>query len=123
MKTDDFFYNLPPERIAQTPLEPRHSSRLLVLDRRKTELEHTVFWNISDYLLPGDLLVINRTRVIPARLFGHKSSGGRVEILLLRRVDDLTWEALVGGKGLKRGSTVQVENGPLLFPDIFLFLH
>ncbi len=112
MKTDDFYYDLPPERIAQTPLEPRHSSRLLVLNRQKPELEHTVFWNISDYLLPGDLLVINRTRVIPARLFAHKTTGGRVEILLLRRVDDLTWEALVGGKGLKTGSTVQVENGP-----------
>ncbi|MCE1252934.1 MAG: tRNA preQ1(34) S-adenosylmethionine ribosyltransferase-isomerase QueA [Anaerolineae bacterium] len=112
MKTDDFFYNLPPERIAQTPLEPRHSSRLLVLNRQKAELEHTVFWNIYDYLNPGDLLVINRTRVIPARLFGFKNSGGKVEILLLRRVDDLTWEALVGGKGLKSGTVIQVENGP-----------
>jgi S-adenosylmethionine:tRNA ribosyltransferase-isomerase len=112
LKTDDFDYHLPPERIAQTPLEPRHTSRLLVLDRARPDLEHTTFWNLPDYLHPGDLLVINRTRVIPARLFARKASGGMVEILLLRRIDDFTWEALVGGKGMKTGAIVQVEKGP-----------
>ena len=112
MKTSDFDYKLPPERIAQTPLEPRHSSRLLVLNRAKPELQHTTFWNITQYLRPGDLLVINRTRVIPARIFAHKDTGGKVEILLLRREDERTWEALVGGKGLQVGRVLQVENGP-----------
>ncbi|NMB53984.1 MAG: tRNA preQ1(34) S-adenosylmethionine ribosyltransferase-isomerase QueA [Leptolinea sp.] len=111
MKTSDFDYHLPPERIAQTPVEPRHSSRLLVLDRSKTELEHTTFWNITDYLRPGDLLVVNRTRVIPARIHACKETGGRVEILLLKRLDILNWEALVGGKRLVPGKTLQLENG------------
>ena len=112
MKTDDFDYFLPPERIAQTPLEPRHASRLLVMDRALPGLQHATFWDLPEYLRPGDLLVINRTRVIPARLFARKATGGRVEILLLRRVDDLTWEALVGGKGMRTGTRVEIENGP-----------
>src|SRR5512136_2781374 len=103
MRTSDFDYDLPPERIAQTPLEPRHASRLLVLDRAGRELEHTTFWEIDRYLHAGDLLVINETRVIPARVFGRKPTGGKVELLLLRREDELTWEALVGGKGLLAG--------------------
>lgn len=112
MKTTDFDYSLPPERIAQTPLEPRHTSRLLVLHRNQPELEHTTFWHIGDYLRPGDLLVINQTRVIPARIFAHKETGGRVELLLLRQVDSLTWEALVGGKRLTTGKHLTVEGGP-----------
>ena len=112
MRTDDFDYLLPPERIAQTPLEPRHTSRLLVLNRASPDLQHTIFWNLPDYLKPGDLLVINRTRVIPARLFARKPSGGKVEILLLHRLDDITWEVLVGGKGLKEGVVVHVDGGP-----------
>ena len=108
MKTNDFNYHLPPERIAQTPVEPRDSSRLLVLNRQKPDLEHTTFWNLPDYLKAGDLLVINRTRVIPARLFAHKSTGGKVEILLLHRENETTWETLVGGKGLVAGSCLQV---------------
>ena len=112
MKTDDFDYLLPPERIAQVPLEPRHTSRLLVLNRALSNLQHTTFWNLPDFLHPGDLLVINRTRVIPARLFAHKSTGGKVEILLLHRVDSTTWEALVGGKGLNKDAVLQVDNGP-----------
>jgi len=119
MLTSDFDYPLPPERIAQTPLEPRHASRLLVLDRARSspdsaqpDLQHTSFWQIQDYLRPGDLLVINRTRVIPARLFARKETGGRVEVLLLRREDALTWEALVGGKRLTRGKRLQIEGGP-----------
>lgn len=112
MKTDDFNYYLPEERIAQTPVEPRHAARLLVLDRQKDGLEHTTFWHVGDYLHPGDLLVINQTRVIPARVYARKDTGGRVELLLLRREDELTWEALVGGKGLRPGRVVHVEGGP-----------
>ncbi|MEI8131140.1 MAG: tRNA preQ1(34) S-adenosylmethionine ribosyltransferase-isomerase QueA [Leptolinea sp.] len=111
MKTSDFDYHLPTEHIAQTPIEPRHSSRLLVLDRSKSELEHTIFWEITKYLRQGDLLVVNRTRVIPARIYAHKSTGGKVEILLLKRIDSLAWEALVGGKRLLPGKTLQMENG------------
>ncbi len=112
MKTSDFDYHLPLERIAQTPVEPRDSSRLLVLDRLTGLLEHRLFRDIGQYLRPGDLLVLNQTRVIPARIFARKSTGGRVEILLLRREDLLTWEALVGGKGLAAGKGIRVENGP-----------
>jgi S-adenosylmethionine:tRNA ribosyltransferase-isomerase len=112
MKTSDFDYVLPPERIAQIPVEPRHASRLLVLRRDSAELEHTTFWDIANYLRPGDLLVINQTRVIPARIFARKETGGRVELLLLRRHDALTWEALVGGKRLTTGKRLQIEGGP-----------
>lgn len=113
MKTSDFDYTLPLKFIAQTPLEPRDSSRLLVLHRDTGTLEHAIFRDIGKYLNHGDLLVVNRTRVIPARIFTRKPTGGRVEILLLRREDGTTWEALVGGKGLKVGSRLQVEeNGP-----------
>lgn len=113
MKTSDFDYTLPPDRIAQTPIEPRHASRLLVLHRDTGKLEHLTFWEIGRFLNPGDLLVVNRTRVIPARLFAHKiPTGGRVELLLLKRVDATTWETLVGGKGMHPGRTVQVEGGP-----------
>ena len=113
MKTSDFDYELPPERIAQTPVEPRHASRLLVLDRASGSLEHSTFWEIGEFLDPGDLLVINRTRVIPARIFARKlPGGGRVEILLLRRIDACDWEALVGGKGLQVGRRLQIDQGP-----------
>ena len=112
MKTTDFDYYLPPEAIAQTPVEPRDSSRLLVLKRSSGELEHGYFYDLGKYLHAGDLLVVNRTRVIPARLFAHKPTGGRVEILLLRREDLLTWECLVGGKGLSVGKEVLIEDGP-----------
>lgn len=112
MKTSDFDYNLPLTSIAQTPAEPRDSSRLLVLDRNSGEIEHRTFRDLADYLRPNDLLVLNQTRVIPARIFARKETGGRVELLLLRKRDDLTWEALVGGKGLAVGKKVRVENGP-----------
>src|SRR5215204_6572321 len=112
MKTSDFDYNLPESSIAQTPAEPRDSSRLLVLHRDTGELEHCIFRDVSDYLHAGDLLVLNQTRVIPARIFGRKETGGRVELLLLRRRDDLTWESLVGGKGLRVGTKVRVDDGP-----------
>ena len=112
MKTSDFDYNLPQEFIAQSPAEPRHSSRLLVLRRDRPELEHTTFWNISDYLQKGDLLVINQTRVIPARIVGKKETGGKAELLLLRRVDEVTWESIVGGKRVLVGRQILFENGP-----------
>jgi S-adenosylmethionine:tRNA ribosyltransferase-isomerase len=85
---------------------------LLVLHRDTGEIEHRIFRDVSDYLRSGDLLVLNQTRVIPARIYARKETGGRAEILLLRRHDELTWEALVGGKGLRVGKTIKVENGP-----------
>lgn len=112
MKTSDFDYNLPVERIAQTPIEPRHASRLLALQRSSGTLEHATFWELDRFLKPGDLLVINQTRVIPARIFGRKSSGGRVELLLLRRVDATVWEALAGGKRMLAGKRITIEGGP-----------
>lgn len=113
MKTSDFDYDLPPEYIAQTPVEPRDASRLLVLHRQSGAIEHAHFYQLGDFLRTGDILVLNETRVIPARLYGRKiPSGGRVELLLLRRHDGQTWEALVGGKGLLPGRRLQVEDGP-----------
>jgi S-adenosylmethionine:tRNA ribosyltransferase-isomerase len=101
----DFEYSLPAEYIAQEPLEPRDSSRLLVLDRPAGTVRHAIFRDVGDFLAPGDLLVFNDTRVIPARLFAEKErSGGRVEILLLRRLEERTWEALVGGKRVRPGT-------------------
>jgi S-adenosylmethionine:tRNA ribosyltransferase-isomerase len=109
MQTSDFDYNLPESSIAQTPVEPRDASRLLVLHRSTGELEHKVFRDIKSYLRAGDLLVLNQTRVIPARIFAKKETGGKVELLLLRRRDELTWEALVGGKGLRVGKRMFIE--------------
>jgi S-adenosylmethionine:tRNA ribosyltransferase-isomerase len=111
MRTLDFNYHLPTEYIAQTPVEPRHDSRLMVMRRDTDVLEHTRFWNLGEYLRQGDVLVINRTKVIPARLFGNKLTGGKVEILMLRGEDACTWEALIGGKHLKVGQKIQVEGG------------
>ena len=88
MQTSDFNYYLPPERIAQTPIEPRHNSRLMVLRRGQDELEDAVFKDIGKYLKSGDLLVINQTRVIPARIFARKPSGGKVELLLLKPLEN-----------------------------------
>src|SRR3989304_6078378 len=112
MKTSAFDYAPPQPPTAQPPAEPRDSSRLLVLHRDTGIIEHKIFHDILDYLKPNDLLVLNRTRVIPARIFAKKETGGRVELLLLRRRDELAWEALVGGKGLRAGKKVFVENGP-----------
>lgn len=111
MLTSDFDYHLPVLSIAQI-CRSRHSSRLLVLHRETGEIEHKIFRDIRDYLKAGDLLVLNQTRVIPARIFAYKETGGKVELLLLRRRDEMTWEALVGGKGLRVGKLVRVENGP-----------
>ncbi len=113
MHTSDFDYRLPPEYIAQHPAEPRDASRLLVLHRADGRIEHRRFRDIGAYLRPGDVLVINQTRVIPARLYARKiPTGGKAEILLLRREDAHTWEALIGGKRLGEGKRLQVIDGP-----------
>jgi S-adenosylmethionine:tRNA ribosyltransferase-isomerase len=113
VRTDDFDYELPPHFIAQHPAGPRDSSRLLVLDRADDRLTHAAFGDLPGYLRRGDLLVFNETRVIPARLRARKlPGGGRVEILLLRRLEPCVWETMVGGRGVRAGSTVQVEGGP-----------
>jgi S-adenosylmethionine:tRNA ribosyltransferase-isomerase len=113
MKTSDFDYHLPPELIAQTPIEPRDHSRLLVLDRGKGSIEHRHFYDIIDYLREGDIMVFNDSRVIPARLKGKRSgSGGKAEILLLRRTDESTWEALVKpARRLHQGVVIEIEPG------------
>ena len=95
LKTSDFYYDLPEELIAQTPAEPRDSSRLLVYHRNTKTIEHRIFHDICDYLKKGDVLVINRTRVLPARLYAHTEHGGAVEVLLLKRMSLDTWEVLV----------------------------
>ncbi|MCA9972225.1 MAG: tRNA preQ1(34) S-adenosylmethionine ribosyltransferase-isomerase QueA [Anaerolineales bacterium] len=108
MQTDAFDYTLPPELIAQQPLPQRDASRLLVLDRQADSLTHHQFTDLLDYLRPGDVLVLNDSRVIPARLYGRKPTGGQVEILLLTQHDDLTWQALLGGKRLGVGSEIRL---------------
>lgn len=105
---DQFDYDLPPEQIAQTPVEPRDASRLLVLDRQTGSIEHRVFRDLGEYLNPGDVLVFNQTRVIPARLHGEKSdTGGQVEFLLLRREGDQTWRGLIGGRRVTTGTRLR----------------
>lgn len=112
MQTSDFHYDLPPERIAQTPIEPRHNSRLMVVRRDQEVVGDDIFKNIGNYLNPNDLLVINQTRVIPARIFAHKPSGGKVELLLLKRLAVGQWEVLVGGKKMLTGAKALIEGGP-----------
>ena len=112
MKTSDFDYVLPEHYIAQTPVEPRDSSRLMVLNRKTGIIQHAIFRDIGDFLDPGDLLVLNETRVISARIYARKyPSGGKVEILLLKCHPDLVWEVLVGGKGLTLGKRIILSNG------------
>ncbi len=111
LRTSDFDYNLPAEYIAQTPVEPRDSSRLLVLNREDGQIQHAVFRDLGNYLHTGDVLIVNETRVIPARIYARKiPGGGKVELLLLRKIDPLRWEVLVGGKGLMTGKKVQVDS-------------
>ena len=110
LKTSDFYYDLPEELIAQTPAQPRDSSRLLVYHRDTKEIKHKIFRDIIEYLKAGDLLVVNRTRVLPARLYAFTPNGGKVEILLLKRLSSDTWEALVKpGKKFKRGAQFVVN--------------
>lgn len=115
MKKSDFFYDLPDYLIAQTPLEPRDSSKLLVLDRKTGELSHNHFYEISNYLNSGDLLVLNSSKVIPARIFGKKiDTGSNIEILVLEQKSNDIWEILVKpGKRAKIGTTISFGDGIL----------
>ena len=114
MKTHDFWYELPEELIAQTPLEQRDASRLLVLDRVSGEINHRHFYDVIDYLKPGDCLVMNDSRVLPARLLGHRPTGGAVEVLLLRDLGDKKWECLCKpGRKMQPGNEVIFGDGEL----------
>jgi S-adenosylmethionine:tRNA ribosyltransferase-isomerase len=108
-KKSDFYYYLPESQIAQTPAEPRDSSRLLVYNREKDQVEHVIFHEVVNYLKAGDVLVVNNTKVLPARLYAHTPNGGVVEVLLLKRIDKDTWEVLVKpGKKCKIGKTFNI---------------
>lgn len=112
MKTSEFDYLLPAELIAQTPMEPRDHSRLMVLHRGNGSIEHRRFFEIADFLKPGDILLLNNSRVIPARLRGQREGGGKAEILLLRRLDPSIWEALVRpARRVKVGEKIKVIGG------------
>ena len=114
MRTKDFWYHLPEELIAQTPLEKRDTSRLLKLDRLTGRVEHAHFYDILDELRPGDCLVMNDSRVLPARLLGHRPTGGAVEVLLLRDLGDKKWECLCKpGRKMQVGNEVIFGNGEL----------
>ena len=116
MKTSDFYYNLPEELIAQVPISKRDNSKLLVLDRKNGEIEHRIFTDIIDYLNSGDLLVLNDTKVIPARLFGHRNGKEEsIEFLLLKRIEGDKWEVLVRpGKKVKISSEIIFGNNELI---------
>lgn len=116
MKTSDFNFDLPEELIAQVPIKDRTSSKLMVLNKETGEIEHRIFKDIIDYLNPGDCLVLNDTRVIPARLIGSKvETGGKIEFLLLKRTEDDTWETLVKpGKRAKIGARFSFGDGKLI---------
>ena len=110
LKKSDFYYDLPEERIAQTPAQPRDSSRLLVYHRDTGAVEHKIFRDVIDYLVPGDVLVVNRTRVLPARLYAHTANGGAVEVLLLKRLSLTEWEVLVRpGRKCRPGTRLTVS--------------
>ena len=114
MKTQDFWYDLPEELIAQTPLEKRDTSRLMVLDRQTGEVSHKHFYDILDYIQPGDCLVLNDSRVLPARLLGHRPTGGAVELLLLRDLGDGMWECLAKpGRKCMPGQEIIFGDGQL----------
>ena len=110
MRTEEFNYTLPSELIAQRPLSPRDASRLFVVNRENGRFAHRHFTDLRDYLQPGDILVANNSRVIPARLFGQKPTGGKVEILLLKQIDERRWQALLGGKKLNVGTTILLHD-------------
>ncbi len=112
MKTSDFFYNLPEELIAQTPIEPRNASRLMVLDKTNGNVKHSVFSNLFEYLKSGDTLILNNTRVLPARIYGEKvDTGARVEFLLLKNLGNNLWETLAGpGRKAKPGTSFRFSD-------------
>lgn len=112
MKTAEFDYELLPELIAQTPVEPRDASRLMVVNRRTGEITHRHFFDLPEFLSPGDLLIYNESRVIPARLFARKPTGGKVELLLLRQRTGNVWEVLVKGKRVQSGARLTLLDGP-----------
>ncbi|WP_420643933.1 tRNA preQ1(34) S-adenosylmethionine ribosyltransferase-isomerase QueA [Candidatus Leptofilum sp.] len=126
MNTADFNYTLPPELIAQRPLTQRDASRLMILNRAEQTIKHQTFTDILDYFQPGDVLVANNSRVIPARLYGRKPTGGKVEILLLSQQENGNWQAMVGGKRLKEGSQIHLldrdENETELVATVTAFL-
>ena len=115
MKKTDFYFDLPEELIAQDPLEDRSSSRLLVVDKKTGKTQHRIFKDIVEYLRPGDCLVLNNTKVIPARLYGEREgTGGQVEVLLLKRKEADVWETLVRpGKKCKPGQKLVFGGGKL----------
>ena len=115
MKTSDFYYELPQELIAQTPLQRRDQSRLMILDRKSGAIAHQHFYELPRFLRPGDCLVLNDSRVLPARLLGRRESGGAAEILLLTDRGDNVWECLVRpGRKLRRGATIRFGDGRLI---------
>ncbi len=114
MKTSDFYYELPERLIAQNPLLKRSDSRLMILNKITGQISHSVFDRVTDYLRKGDCLVLNNTKVIPARLIGRRSGGGEAEILLLKRLDGNVWETIVRpGKKLRAGAAVTFGDGRL----------
>lgn len=115
MKKHDFYYDLPEELIAQTPIEPRDASRLMIIDRKTDEIKHKHFYDVVDYLNPGDCLILNNTRVLPARLYGVKEdTGAKVEFLLLNQKEKDVWEVITGpGKRAKEGSKFIFNEGVL----------
>ncbi|MCS6875254.1 MAG: tRNA preQ1(34) S-adenosylmethionine ribosyltransferase-isomerase QueA [Aquificaceae bacterium] len=108
MKVEDFDYQLPEELIAQYPTQPRHNARLMVLNRKDESKKHDTFWNLPLYLKRGDLLVFNNSKVLPARLYGRKPTGGRVEVLLTDFLSKEEWYALMGGKGIREGLRIEI---------------
>lgn len=119
MKKHDFYYDLPNELIAQTPIEPRDASRMMVINRRTGEIEHKHFYDVADYLNPGDCLILNDTKVLPARLYGIKDeTGAKVEFLLLTQKEKDVWEVITGpGKKAKTGSKFTFNDG-MLYAEI-----
>jgi S-adenosylmethionine:tRNA ribosyltransferase-isomerase len=109
MKIDLFDYNLPLELIAQKQIKPRDNSRLMILDRQKNKIEHKHFHNLPDYLTANDVLVVNQTKVFPARLHGKKKTGGKVEVLLTERIDDNQWQAMIGGRHINVGDVIYLD--------------
>ena len=111
LKKSSYFYDLPEELIAQEPVEPRDSSRLLIFDRKNNNIEHKIFKDIISYLTPNDVLVINNTRVLPARLYGYKDTGAKIEILLQKRINLNSWQIIAKPfKRLKEGTKITFSN-------------